>query len=316
MEFRSRVDHHLRNFDVYDITCPICMSVFQNPVIVCKNGHSLCSVCHEQCRQNPGFHLDCPHCKVKMLGDPIVNRVAQCSVTWFFRTLQEVVPYTKDDRVDLNLTKFINHHTDRPSIPPFLVSHNNPWVVGIIQDIDTVQLEYVVVPDIRPDLLKGLCINNNNAYAIRVSFADCNQVLAPYGAYSESWRNLDWINENNISYFYVCPSLSWTTGIRLWDRKGECNKEWVLLGFESNDGLARDVCWYDLEDTNLHPVATDTTPPHTTPPALSYLQTMYTDDNHSDDESEHDSEENNNPFQIHLNNSITNHPPSIQTILH
>lgn len=272
MDYRSRVDHQLRNFDVYDITCPVCMSVFQNPVIVCRNGHSLCSVCYNRYRVF-NVHPDCPHCKVKMLTDPIVNRVAQCSVGWFFRTLHEIVPYSKDERVDLNLTKFINMQvgTTTVEIPPFVITRNDPWVVGVIQDIDVVQLEYIVVPDIRPDLLKSICLNNNNnsnAFALRIPFTDGNHVFAPYGAYSGSWRTLDWIKEHNVSFFYICPQnnddnyhdtadIQWTTGIYLWDRKcPSTNTEWVLIGFEfqSHDGVERDVCWYDLQDRNIHPV--------------------------------------------------------------
>jgi len=310
MEYRSRVDHHLRNFDVYDITCPICMSVFHEPVIVCRNGHSLCSTCYHRCRMNP----DCPQCKIKMLPDPIINRIAKASITWFFRTLQEIVPYTKDERVDFNLSKFMHLHAEVGSLPPFMKSGNNPWVSAIVQDIDTVQLEYVIVPDIRPDLLTSIC--PNRAHSVRVSFIECYQILAPHGAYSECWRTLEWIRQHQINYFYVFHhdennnTECWTTGLRLWDRAEPSATESILLGFESQNGFERDVGWYELGDADIYPTI------HIPDTQINMILPIEESDPSTSDNTTDENDSDDNDFEIHLNNTNTNHPhPTIQTLL-
>ena len=231
MDYHQAITTTLRHFDVYDVTCTICMSIYTNPVIVCGNGHTLCKHCNDKYNQNVHpVDAECPYCKDRMLPVPIPNRSAEYSIRWFNQALREVVPFVVGDRVDFNLGVYQKKNPSPLSdLPPFVCAQQTDWCSARIHDMDLQHMTYTIVPDLPVDLLKTLSVN---CFQVRVSFADVNpNILTRFHEHTTPWRNIKWLKDNAVyTVFYKSVTAEWIPGILLWDRQTATSED-VLIGY-------------------------------------------------------------------------------------
>lgn len=259
------IQHRLRHFDLYEATCSVCLSIYREAVIVCRNGHSLCHECFRQCLQNGvlSYRACCPQCKDKMLIHPIPDRHARSSVRWLFDTIKEVYPFTRGDSVDINVMGYIESLPfDHPNLfPPFVQTTDNGWAEGIVYDLDVLRMEICVQPNVPLDLLEIILKENfppNTPTTIRIPLNQMVSVLAPQGHRSTSWRHLQWIRQSGTQEFHVCTDTPgrgrlWERAVPLWDRTDEeTGGVSLLVGIDRTD-RPRDARWISIEDPNLQP---------------------------------------------------------------
>lgn len=259
------IRHRLRHFDVYDATCSVCLSIYRDAVIVCRNGHSLCHECFRQCLQNGilSYRACCPQCKDKMLIHPIPDRHARSSVRWLFDTIKEVYPFTRGDPVDVDIASYIESLPfDHPNLfPPFVQTGGNGWVEGIVYDLDVLRMEICVQPNVPLDLLEMILKNDfptNTPTTIRIPLHQMVSVIAPRGQKSTSWRHLQWIRQSGTQEFHVCTDVPgrgkmWERAVPLWDRTDEeTGGVSLLIGIDRTD-RPRDAQWISIEDAGLQP---------------------------------------------------------------
>ena len=114
--------------DVYDITCSICLQLFENPHTVCSNGHNLCKKCFDQFQQTLVVGARCPTCMLTMFHIPYPNRAVHSCVRWYNAMLRKILPFSKNDQVE--------------------VLFSGTWLPARIIDMDLHKMVYAILPSV------------------------------------------------------------------------------------------------------------------------------------------------------------------------
>lgn len=203
--------------DYFDVRCPVCLTVFSDPRLVCDNGHNLCGACFLACENG-----QCPTCKGIMFDEPVLNRSTLALVSAFFGQMSDSgMIYRKGDQVDVD-TGF-------------------KWVLCHVSDIDYDPMDVRIhVSPVLPMPFKDnpivLSWNNNRSR------------IAPARTHTPDWRNIPGLMRSisRTRLWLLDRKGTWRIALMLWTR----DPNDVLIGYE-DDSREKIVEWMSLDDENL-----------------------------------------------------------------
>ena len=229
--------------DVYDMTCSICIQLFENPYTVCKNGHTLCKKCYDQSQQ-ASAHLvagaRCPTCRMTMLNPPYPNRVADACVTWYNAMLRKILPFSRNDLVEVSYacgdTK------------------ESKWMPARVMDMDLHKMVYVLLPSApwKTMLAMSTCLT-----PIYMTLEEMETRMRPKSTNLPCWRSLEWVRQHGVRPMglYFCGDmeenpLEWIPVSIHWDFIDTTGEEHILVGYDTE--FSRDVQWVSLLSENIY----------------------------------------------------------------
>jgi len=206
--------------DYFDVRCPVCLTVFDNPLLVCENGHNLCRTCFLACDNTNR----CPTCKADMFDEPVPNRSTMALVSAFFREMSESgMVYRRGDQIDVD-TGF-------------------RWVLCMITDIDYDPTDIKIhAAPVLPAPYKEM-----NSPVI-ISWNNHRRRIAPARTHTPNWRNIPGLVRSLMStrLWFLDSQGTWRIALMLWTR----DPNDVLIGYE-DDERRKLVEWVGLDDENL-----------------------------------------------------------------
>jgi hypothetical protein len=195
-----------------------------------------------------------------MLVHPIPNRLAKTAVSWYNKFLEDVLPFKKNDKVDLNLSQY--RLLGKPSLPTFGNHNHNKWMQdwmpGRIIDIEINKQIFVVIPDVPWKVVWQIASTLTPFY---VPFEHVQDILFPQQTKIPKWRNLTWIFENighdetSLFQLYFCADMDlsphkWFPVSLKWYFTDGSGEEHLLIGYDTD--FSRDVQWISLLNENIY----------------------------------------------------------------
>jgi len=139
--------------------------------------------------------------------------VAQSCIRWYDGLLRNILPFSKNDNVELNLVHYLKQEQEEETTTtatttrnPFLfllddnIHNNKPspqWMPARIVEIDLVKMMYILLPDVPWKLMMSMETTTLTPFCVR--FDEIDVLLQPAFTNLPDWRNLDYIkNIQNI----------------------------------------------------------------------------------------------------------------------
>jgi hypothetical protein len=190
-----------------------------------------------------------------MLVHPIPNRLARTAVSWYNKFLEDVLPFKKNDKVDLNLSQY--RLLGKSSVPIFN-KNNMDWMPGRIIDIEVNKQMFVVIPDVPWKVVWQIASTLTPFY---VPFDHVHTILSSSETQIPKWRNLTWIFENirndetSLFQLYFCSDMDlsphkWFPVSVKWFFTDNGGEEHLLIGYDTD--FSRDVQWISLLNENIY----------------------------------------------------------------
>jgi hypothetical protein len=111
--------------------------------------------------------------------------MAKTAVSWYNKFLEDILPFKKNDKVDLSLSQY--RLLGKSSLPIF---NNNQvdWMPGRIIDIEINKQMFVIIPDVPWKVVWQIASTLTPFY---VPFDHVDTILFPSQTKIPKWRNVD-----------------------------------------------------------------------------------------------------------------------------